>query len=98
MGVEIFHTLKTVLKSRGLSTNVGDEGGFAPNLSSNEDGIKVVLEAIDKAGFRAGEDVLLALDAASSEFYSEEKERVLSLRYRIQKKRHPMQVTHLLQL
>ena len=77
MGVEIFHTLKTVLKSRGLSTNVGDEGGFAPNLSSNEDGIKVVLEAIDKAGYRAGEDVLLALDAASSEFYSEEKERYI---------------------
>ncbi|MGB0425160.1 MAG: phosphopyruvate hydratase, partial [Flavobacteriales bacterium] len=75
MGVEIFHTLKTVLQSRGLSTNVGDEGGFAPNLSSNEEGIKIVLEAIEKAGYRAGEDVLLALDAAASEFYDEQKER-----------------------
>jgi enolase len=69
MGTEVFHTLKTVLKKRGLSTNVGDEGGFAPNLKSNEEGILTVLEAIEKAGYRPGEDIYLALDAASSEFY-----------------------------
>ncbi len=73
MGTEIFHHLKSVLQKMGMSTNVGDEGGFAPNLQSNEDGIKVVLQAIEKAGYRPGEDVLLALDAASSEFYNEEK-------------------------
>jgi enolase len=73
MGTEIFHNLKSVLQKMGMSTNVGDEGGFAPNLQSNEDGIKVVLQAIEKAGYRPGEDVLLALDAASSEFYNEEK-------------------------
>jgi enolase len=69
MGTEVFHTLKEVLKKRGLSTNVGDEGGFAPNLRSNEEGITTVLEAIEKAGYRPGEDIYLALDAASSEFY-----------------------------
>ncbi|MDA0882901.1 MAG: phosphopyruvate hydratase, partial [Bacteroidetes bacterium] len=73
MGTEIFHHLKSVLQKMGMSTNVGDEGGFAPNLQSNEDGIKVVLQAIEKAGYRPGEDVLLALDAASSEFYNAEK-------------------------
>lgn len=73
MGTEIFHNLKSVLQKMGMSTNVGDEGGFAPNLQSNEDGIKVVLQAIEKAGYRPGEDVLLALDAASSEFYNAEK-------------------------
>lgn len=72
-GTEIFHHLKSVLKSKGLSTNVGDEGGFAPNLGSNEEAIQVVLQAIEKAGFRAGEDVYIALDAASSEFYNAEK-------------------------
>lgn len=72
MGTEVFHTLKTVLKKRGLSTNVGDEGGFAPNLKSNEEGILTVLEAIEKAGYRPGEDIYLALDAASSEFYDTE--------------------------
>lgn len=71
MGTEVFHTLKSVLKKRGLSTNVGDEGGFAPNLKSNEEGIQTVLEAIEKAGYRPGEDIFLALDAASSEFYDE---------------------------
>jgi len=72
-GTEIFHHLKSVLKSKGLSTNVGDEGGFAPNLGSNEEAIQVVLQAIEKAGFKAGEDVHIALDAASSEFYNAEK-------------------------
>ncbi|MEG1763257.1 MAG: phosphopyruvate hydratase [Bacteroidales bacterium] len=74
MGTEVFHTLKSVLKKQGLSTGVGDEGGFAPSLKSNEDAIKVILEAIDKAGYKAGEDIFIALDPASSEFYlSEEK-------------------------
>lgn len=77
MGVEIFHNLKKVLSGMGLSTNVGDEGGFAPNLQSNEDGIKVVLQAIEKSGYKPGEDVFIALDAASSEFYSEEKDRYI---------------------
>jgi enolase len=71
-GTEIFHHLKNVLKSRGMSTNVGDEGGFAPNLGSNEEAIQVVIEAIEKAGYKPGEDVYIALDAASSEFYNEE--------------------------
>ncbi|MFA0962611.1 phosphopyruvate hydratase [Roseivirga sp. BDSF3-8] len=71
MGTEIFHHLKKVLKDKGLSTNVGDEGGFAPNISSNEEAIEVVLMAIEKAGYRPGEDVFIALDAASTEFYDE---------------------------
>lgn len=74
-GTEIFHHLKAVLKSKGMSTNVGDEGGFAPNLESNEEAIQVVMQAIEKAGFRPGEDVYIALDAASSEFYNGEKEK-----------------------
>ena len=69
MGAEVFHNLKTVLKSKGLSTNVGDEGGFAPNLGSNEEAIMCIIQAIEKAGYRPGEDVYIALDAASSEFY-----------------------------
>jgi enolase len=72
-GTEIFHHLKSVLKSKGMSTNVGDEGGFAPNLGSNDEAINVVLEAIEKAGFRPGEDVYVALDAASSEFFKDGK-------------------------
>ncbi|MCB0590661.1 MAG: phosphopyruvate hydratase, partial [Saprospiraceae bacterium] len=75
MGVEIFHHLKNVLKSKGYSTNVGDEGGFAPNIKSNEEAIETVLMAIEKAGYRPGEDVLIALDAASTEFYNE-KEKI----------------------
>ena len=71
-GTEVFHHLKAVLKARGMSTNVGDEGGFAPNLGSNEEAIQVVLEAIEKAGFKPGEDVYIALDAAASEFYNGE--------------------------
>jgi enolase 1/2/3 len=73
MGTEVFHHLKAVLKSKGHSTNVGDEGGFAPNLGSNEEAIEVVLEAIEKAGYKAGEDIYIALDAAASEFYDKEK-------------------------
>lgn len=71
MGVEIFHNLKTVLKSKGYSTNVGDEGGFAPNIKSNEEAIEMVLTAIEKAGYKPGEDVMIALDAAATEFYDE---------------------------
>lgn len=70
-GAEIFHTLKAVLSSNGLSTAVGDEGGFAPNLTSNEAALQMIMESIDKAGYKAGEDVFLALDCAASEFYSD---------------------------
>lgn len=73
MGTEVFHHLKAVLKEKGLSTNVGDEGGFAPNLQSNEEGIKVVMEAIEKAGYVPGKDIWIALDAAASEFYNKEE-------------------------
>jgi enolase len=69
MGVEVFHQLKKVLKDKGLSTNVGDEGGFAPNFKSNEEAIQSVIQAIEKAGYRPGEDIFIALDSASSEFY-----------------------------
>lgn len=69
MGTEVFHTLKKVLHDQGLSTNVGDEGGFAPNIKSNEEAIEVVLKAIEKAGFKPGDDMFIALDSASSEFY-----------------------------
>ncbi|MBX3297562.1 MAG: phosphopyruvate hydratase [Acidobacteria bacterium] len=73
MGAEIFHNLKGVLKSRGYSTSVGDEGGFAPNLRSNEEAVETILEAIEKAGYVAGDNVMLALDPASSEFYIDGK-------------------------
>lgn len=69
MGVEIFHNLKKVLKDAGYSTNVGDEGGFAPNIQSNEEAIEIVLKSIEKAGYKPGHDVYIAMDAASSEFY-----------------------------
>jgi enolase len=69
MGAEVFHALKSVLSGMGLNTAVGDEGGFAPNLKSNEEAITVILEAIEKAGYKPGEDVYLAMDVASSEFY-----------------------------
>ncbi|TNF35438.1 MAG: phosphopyruvate hydratase [Gammaproteobacteria bacterium] len=72
-GAEVFHTLKSVLHSKGMNTAVGDEGGFAPNLSSNEEAIEVILQAIEKAGFTAGKDIYLGLDAASSEFYKDGK-------------------------
>jgi enolase len=73
MGAEVFHHLKKVLSSKGLSTNVGDEGGFAPNLNSNEEALDTILMAIEKAGYKPNEDFQLALDAASSEFYDKEK-------------------------
>ncbi len=69
MGVEVFHHLKTVLKKKKHSTNVGDEGGFAPNLKSNKEAIEIVIQAIEKAGYRPGEDMMIAMDAAASEFY-----------------------------
>jgi len=69
IGAEVFHNLKSVLKKRGYNTAVGDEGGFAPNLRSNEEAVQVILEAIDKAGYKPGQDVFLGLDAAASEFY-----------------------------
>ncbi|MCZ6883291.1 MAG: phosphopyruvate hydratase [Gammaproteobacteria bacterium] len=77
-GVEVFHALKSVLKQRGLNTAVGDEGGFAPDLSSNEEAIEVILEAIHAAGFKAGDDLSLGLDVASSEFYQNGKYRLAS--------------------
>ncbi|MEN9898282.1 MAG: hypothetical protein RLZZ66_1931 [Pseudomonadota bacterium] len=70
-GAEVFHNLAKVLKNKGLATTVGDEGGFAPNLSSNEEAIEVILQAIDLAGYKAGEDIYLGLDAAASEYYSD---------------------------
>ncbi len=73
MSVEIYHTLKKVLKEKGLSTGVGDEGGFAPNLSSDEEALKLIVEAIEKAGYKPGEEVVLALDVASTEMYDEAK-------------------------
>lgn len=73
MGTETFHHLKAVLKKRGMSTNVGDEGGFAPNFTNNEDALQAVLEAIEKAGYRPGEDMFIAIDAASSEFFDAQK-------------------------
>ncbi len=71
MGTEVFHNLKTVLKKKGMSTNVGDEGGFAPNIASNEEAIQIVIQAIEKAGYRPGEDIYIAMDAATSEFYKD---------------------------
>lgn len=74
-GVEIFHTLKTVLKEKGYSTNVGDEGGFAPNIQSNEEAIETVLKAIEKAGFKPGDQVSIAMDAANSELYNDKDKK-----------------------
>jgi len=73
MGAEVFHNLRSVLKKQGYSTNVGDEGGFAPNLKSNEEAVQVILQAIEKAGYKPGVDVFLALDPASSEYYLPEE-------------------------
>jgi enolase len=73
MGTEIFHHLKKVLKDKGYSTNVGDEGGFAPNIKSNEEAIQIVIQSIEKAGYKPGHDVFIAMDAASSEFYNAEE-------------------------
>ena len=74
-GAEIFHTLKKVLKDKGYSTAVGDEGGYAPNLKSNQEALDVIMEAIDKAGYTAGEDVMIAMDPASTELYDEAKKK-----------------------
>ena len=73
MGAEVFHNLKKVLKEKGYSTNVGDEGGFAPNLGSNEEAIEVVCQAIEQAGYKPGKDVFIGLDAAASEYYDAKK-------------------------
>ncbi|HEX20233.1 MAG TPA: phosphopyruvate hydratase [Acidiferrobacteraceae bacterium] len=78
MGAEVFHTLKGVLKKKGMNTSVGDEGGFAPDLGSNEEAIQVILEAIGVAGYNAGQDMFLGIDAASSEFYSDGKYQLAS--------------------
>ena len=75
MGAEIFHHLKAVLKSKGLNTSVGDEGGFAPNLSTNEEAIQVILEAVEKSGYKAGTDIMIALDVAASEMYDEKTKK-----------------------
>ncbi|MEP0822679.1 MAG: phosphopyruvate hydratase [Ignavibacterium sp.] len=75
MGVEVFHSLKSVLKKKGYNTAVGDEGGFAPNLKSNEEAIEVILDAVGKAGYKAGDQVYIALDPAASEFYEKEKKK-----------------------
>ncbi|MCI1903307.1 MAG: phosphopyruvate hydratase [Enterococcaceae bacterium] len=73
MGAETFHALKSILKAKGYSTAVGDEGGFAPNLGSNEEGFEIIIEAVEKAGYKPGKDIVLAMDAAASEFYDKEK-------------------------
>ncbi len=91
MGAEVFHNLKAVLKTKKHSTNVGDEGGFAPNLKSNEEAIKVVLQAIEKAGYKAGEDIYIALDPASSEYYIPE-ENVYHLKWSTGDKLTPEQM------
>jgi enolase len=91
MGAEIFHALKTVLKGKGYNTAVGDEGGFAPNLKSNEEALEVIMEAIVKAGYKPGKDVLLALDVASSELY-DKKKNVYTLENEKQKKKTPLQL------
>jgi enolase len=91
MGAEVFHNLKAVLKKKGHSTNVGDEGGFAPNLASNEEAIQVVLEAIEKAGYKPGEDIFIALDPASSEYFIPE-ENVYHLKWSSGEKLTPAQM------
>jgi enolase len=91
MGAEVFHNLKSVLKKKGHSTNVGDEGGFAPNLGSNEEAIQVVLEAIEKAGYQPGEDIYIALDPASSEYFVPE-ENVYHLKWSTGEKLPPAEM------
>lgn len=91
MGAEVFHKLKEVLKKKGYSTNVGDEGGFAPNLKSNEEALKVIIKAIEECKFKPGEDIFIALDPASSEYY-EEKENVYHLKKSSGEKLTPAQM------
>ena len=93
MGAEVFHNLRSVLKSKGMSTNVGDEGGFAPNLGSNEEALTCILQAIEKAGYRPGEDVYIALDAAASEFYLPE-ENVYHLKWSSGEKLTPSEMSN----
>ena len=78
MNVEIYHALKSILKEKGLSTGLGDEGGFAPNLESNAEALDVIMEAIEKAGYKAGKDIMLAMDVAASEFYKDGKYHMLA--------------------
>ena len=92
MGTEVFHHLKAVLKSQKYSTNVGDEGGFAPDFKNNEDAIKAVMQAIDKAGYKAGEDIYIAMDAAASEFYNIE-EKMYHFKKSTGDKLNPSQMT-----
>ena len=92
MGAEVFHNLRTVLKGKGMSTNVGDEGGFAPNLGSNEEALTCILQAIEKAGYRPGEDVFIALDAAASEFYNAD-ENIYELKWSTGDKLTPAQMS-----
>ncbi len=92
MGTNVFHNLKAVLKAKGYSTNVGDEGGFAPNLKSNEEAIEVVLQAIEKAGYKPGKDICIALDPASSEYYIPE-EKVYHFKKSSGEKLTPAQMT-----
>ena len=75
MGTEIYHNLKAVLKSKGMNTSIGDEGGFAPDLSSNEEAIQVILEAVELAGYKAGEEIMIALDVAASEIFIKEENK-----------------------
>jgi enolase len=91
MGAEIFHALKGVLKGKGYNTSVGDEGGFAPNLKSNEEALEVIMEAIVKAGYKPGKDVLLALDVASSELF-DKKKKIYTLENEAKKKKTPAQM------
>ncbi|MBR4198712.1 MAG: phosphopyruvate hydratase [Bacteroidales bacterium] len=91
MGAEVFHNLRKVLKDKGMSTNVGDEGGFAPNLGSNEEAIEVILQAIEKAGYRPGEDVYIGLDPASSEYYLK-NENMYELKWSTKEKLTPAQM------
>ncbi len=91
MGAEIFHTLKKVLHDQGLSTNVGDEGGFAPNIKSNEEAIEIVLKAIEKTGFKPGSDVMIALDPAASEFY-DSKTKLYTFKKSSGKKLKPLEM------
>ncbi|MBQ6741486.1 MAG: phosphopyruvate hydratase [Bacteroidales bacterium] len=92
MGAEVFHNLRSVLKAKGLSTNVGDEGGFAPNLGSNEEALMCILQAIEKAGYRPGEDVFIGLDAAASEFYNAD-ENMYELKWSTGEKLTPSQMS-----
>ncbi len=93
MGSEIFHNLAKVLKTQGFSTNVGDEGGFAPNLKSNEDALKLIMEATEKAGYRPGEDIFIALDPASSEFFLPE-ENMYHLKWSTGEKLNPNEMAN----